>query len=320
MSLKGLKVVFMGTPAFSIPTLKALIESGCNILAVITQPDKPVGRGRKVSFNPIKELALEKDLKIYQPQKVKDEEFIEEMREIEADIFVVVAFGQILPKALIDIPPMGAINIHGSLLPAYRGAAPINWAIANGEQVTGVTTMVIDEGLDSGDMLLKREITIGDDDNAAILYDKLAKEGSELLIETLEGLTSNSIKREKQNDSLASYAPLLKKEDGLIDWSSDASSIINQVKGMLPWPTAHTSIKGKSLKIFRALKRDGQGEPGAVINVTKDLLEVASGVGSIEILELQLEGKKRMKSTDFMRGVQIKVGDKLGTAIKKVNK
>lgn len=311
MSLKGLKVIFMGTPAFSIPTLKALIDSECDILAVVTQPDRPVGRGRKVSFNPIKELALENHLKIYQPLKVRDEDFIEALRKLDAHIFVVVAFGQILPKALIDIPPMGTINIHASLLPAYRGAAPINWAVTHGEKVTGVTTMVIDEGLDSGDMLLKSEMKIGDND-AAALYDKLAVEGAKLLIKTIEGLKDNSIKREKQDHSLATYAPMLKKEDGLIDWNSEAEVIINTVRGMLPWPTAHTSIGGKNLKIFRALKKNGRGEPGTVITVTKDFFEVAAGSDSVVIEELQMEGKKRMKSADFLRGVQIKVGDKLG--------
>ncbi|MDH3976160.1 MAG: methionyl-tRNA formyltransferase [Deltaproteobacteria bacterium] len=311
MSLKGLKAIFMGTPAFSIPALKALINSECDILAVVTQPDRPVGRGRKISFNPIKELALENNLKTFQPLKVSDGDFIEEMREMKADIFVVVAFGQILPKALIDIPPMGAINIHASLLPAYRGAAPINWAIVKGEKATGVTTMLIDEGLDSGDMLLKSEIIVGNDD-AATLYDKLAKEGARLLIKTIEGLKNKSIKREKQDDALASYAPMLKKEDGLIDWNADAEVIINKVRGLLPWPTAHTAINGRSLKIFKARKKDGRGKAGTVIIVTKDHFEVAAGSGSVEITELQLEGKKRMSSGDFLRGVQIRVGDKLG--------
>lgn len=311
MSLKGLKVVFMGTPAFAIPALKALINSECHILAVVTQPDKPVGRGRKISFNPVKELALENNLEIFQPLKVRKENFIEEMRSLGADVFVVVAFGQILPKALIDIPPMGAINIHASLLPAYRGAAPINWAIANGEKVTGVTTMLIDEGLDSGDMLLKTEVTIGDD-NAVTLYEKLADEGATLLVKTIEGLKNSTIKREEQDHSLATYAPIIKKEDGLINWDDEAGAITNKIRGMLPWPTAYTQLKGKNLKIFSACTDHGKGEPGSVISVNKNLFEVATGSGSLLIEELQIEGKKRMKSADFLRGVQLKVGDRLG--------
>jgi len=311
MSLKGLKVVFMGTPAFAIPPLKALFDSDCDIIAVVTQPDRPVGRGRKISFNPVKELALENDLKIYQPLKVKDEGFIEEMRDLAADVFVVVAFGQILPKSLINIPPMGAINIHASLLPAYRGAAPINWAIVNGETITGVTTMLIDEGLDSGYMLLKSEIIIGDDD-ASTLYDKLSQEGANLLIKTIEGLRNKSVKGEKQDDSLATYAPMIKKEDGLIDWNAATDQIINKVRGMVPWPTAYTYIAGKNLKIFRAKEGSKDGEAGTVIAVTKDHFEVSTGSGSVEIEEVQLEGKKRMNSADFLRGVHIKAGDRLG--------
>ncbi len=312
MSIKGLKVVFMGTPAFAAPVLRALIDASCDMKGVVTQPDRRAGRGRKPILSPVKELALKEEILIYQPEKVRDASFIDTLRSLEADVMVVVAYGRILPKTILDIAPMGCINVHASLLPAYRGAAPINWAIARGEKVTGVTTMVIDEGLDSGDMLLKKEVPIEQDDNTETLYETLSLEGAKLLIETLEGLKDGSIKREVQDETLVTYAPIISKEDGLIDWSKNASDIINLIRGMYPWPSAHTKIKGKMLKVLSATAKDGNGKPGEIIKVNKDSIEVATGKGLVEILELQLEGKKRMKTGDLLRGFTVDEGEVLG--------
>lgn len=312
MSIKDLKVVFMGTPAFAAPVLRALIDSGCDMKGVVTQPDRRAGRGRKPILSPVKELALNEGLAIYQPEKVRDPSFVDTLRSLEADVMVVVAYGRILPKEILDIAPMGCINVHASLLPAYRGAAPINWAIARGETVTGVTTMVIDEGLDSGDMLLKKEVPIEERDNTETLYEKLSLEGAKLLIETLEGLKDGSIEREVQDETLVTYAPIISKEDGLIDWSRPAGEIVNLIRGMYPWPSAHTMIKGKMLKVLSAAEKGGSGRPGAVIQVDKSSIEIATGRGSIELLELQLEGKKRMKTEDLLRGFTVDEGEVLG--------
>jgi len=312
MSIKGLKVVFMGTPAFAAPVLRALIDAGCNIKGVVTQPDRRAGRGRKPILSPVKELALKEELPIYQPEKVREDSFIDTLRSLEADVMVVVAYGRILPKTILDIAPMGCINVHASLLPSYRGAAPINWAIARGEKITGVTTMVMDEGLDSGDMLLKKEIPIKETDNTETLYEKLSLEGAKLLIETLEGLKDGSIEREVQDETLVTYAPIISKEDGLIDWSKPAGEIVNLIRGMYPWPSAHTTIKGKMLKVLSAAEKGGSGEPGSIIKTDKKSIEVATGNGSLELLELQLEGKKRMKTEDLLRGFTVDEGEVLG--------
>lgn len=312
MSIKGLKVVFMGTPAFAAPVLRALIDAGCDMRGVVTQPDRRAGRGRKPILSPVKALALSEEITIYQPEKVREASFIDMLISLEADVMVVVAYGRILPKEILDIAPMGCINVHASLLPAYRGAAPINWAIARGEKVTGVTTMVIDEGLDSGDMLLKKEVAIKQSDTTESLYKNLSFEGAKLLIETLEGLKAGSIEREVQDETLVTYAPIISKEDGLIDWSGSACDIINLIRGMYPWPSAHTTIKGKMLKVLGAAEKGGSGVPGEIIKVDKNSIEVATGKGSLELLELQLEGKKRMKTEDLLRGFAIDEGEVLG--------
>ena len=313
MSLNDLKVVFMGTPKFAVPTLKALIGSGCSIEAVVTRTDRPSGRGRKLTFSPVKEVALGKGLHLLQPCSAKDELFIAEIRSLAPDVIVIVAFGMLLPKTLIDIPPMGCVNVHASLLPAYRGAAPINWAVINGEKKTGVTTMLIDVGLDTGEMLLKAEVAIAPEDDALSLYNDLSELGARLLIETLCGLKSGSVRPVSQDDTQASYAPLLKKEDGLIDWTAGSEKIVNRVRGLLPWPTAATTLRGKKLKLFKALRRPGQGEPGRIMTVDSEFIEVAAGEGSVALYELQLEGKKRMKTGDFLKGYPVRTGEKLGT-------
>jgi len=313
MSLSGIKTVFMGTPLFSIPTLKALIEANADIAAVVTRPDRPRGRGRTLSPPPVKEFALEKGLNVFQPRKVREIGFIQKLEDIAPDLIVVVAFGQILPADLLDIPEIGCINVHASLLPAYRGAAPINWAIVNGEAETGVTTMLMDEGLDTGDILLSEKVTIGPEDDSGILYDRLAEVGGPLLVRTVEGLLDATVKAVKQDDAAATYAPIIIKEDGVIDWSGEAVNIVRLVRGMQPWPTAQTKLNGKGLRVLKARVAGGKGAVGEVINVGRDMIEVAAGNGSVEIYELQLEGRKAMKTADFLTGYKLEGGEVLGT-------
>jgi len=312
MSLSGIKTVFMGTPLFSLPTLKALIEANADIVAVVTQPDRPRGRGRTLSPPPVKEFAIEKGLDLFQPRRVREIEFIQKLKDIAPDLIVVVAFGQILPADLLDIPKMGCINVHASLLPAYRGAAPVNWAIVNGEAETGVTTMLMDEGLDTGDILLSEKVVIGPEDDSEILYDRLAEAGGPLLVSTIEGLLDATVRAVKQDDAAATYAPIIKKEDGIIDWSGEAFHIVNLIRGMRPWPTAQTKLEGRGLKVLKARAAGGSGSPGEVISVGRDMIEVAAGSGSVEIYELQLEGKKAMKTADFLMGCKLKAGEVLG--------
>ena len=312
MSLSGLKVLFMGTPSFALPSLQALINADCSIQGVVTQPDRPKGRGKQLLPSPVKELALKEGLNVFQPEKIRNEAFIGQLRDLSPDVIVVVAFGQILPSQILTIPPLGCVNVHGSLLPAYRGAAPVNWAVVNGEKESGVTTMLMDEGLDTGDMLLKKKVIIDANNTSEVLYHKISIAGADLLVETLNGLSSGQIKAIKQDDGCSSYAPLLKKGDGLIDWSKDAEHIVNLIRGMLPWPTACTLLKGKTLKIFKSEQRVEGGKAGTVLSVDKASFQVAAGKGSVLICELQLEGKKKMNTGEFLRGFSVKVGDVLG--------
>ncbi|MBE9536775.1 MAG: methionyl-tRNA formyltransferase [Proteobacteria bacterium] len=313
MSLSGIKTVFMGTPVFALPTLKALVEANADIVAVVTQPDRPKGRGRTISPPPVKEFALEKGLRLFQPQKVREREFIKVLENIAPDLIVVVAFGQILPADLLNIPKIGCVNVHASLLPAYRGAAPINWAIVNGEVETGITTMLMDEGLDTGDMLLVEKVAIGPEDDSELLYGRLAETGGPLLVRTLEGLKDGTVMAVRQDDAAATYAPIIKKEDGIIDWSAEAAQIVNLVRGMRPWPTAQTRLDARGFKVLKSRAAGGSGAPGEVLKVGKDFFEVAAGSGSVEIYELQLEGKKAMKTADFLMGYKLKGGEMLGT-------
>ncbi|MBI5874968.1 MAG: methionyl-tRNA formyltransferase [Deltaproteobacteria bacterium] len=301
----------MGTPEFAVPCLKALIESGEDVVAVVTQPDKPKGRGKHLTPPPVKELALRCDIPVLQPEKIKDELFINALKDLCPDAIAVVAYGKILPKAVLDIPPKGCINVHASLLPKYRGAAPINRAIINGEKETGITTMLMDEGMDTGDMLLTERVEIKDDDTAAGLRDRLKYIGAELLIKTIKGIESGTVKPIKQDDSQATYAPMLKKEDGRIDWTLKAEEIRNLIRGLNPWPGAHTRWEGKQIKIFKSSEFGVRSselrneEPGTVINVSADGICVATGKGSLLITELQPENKNRMSATEFIRGYKI---------------
>jgi methionyl-tRNA formyltransferase len=310
--MAGLRIIFMGTPEFACPTLGRLIERGEEVVAVVTQPDRPKGRGRQVLPPAVKLLAMRHGIPVLQPLKVRDPAFIDVVRKLAPDLIVVVAFGQILPQSLLDIPRHGCINVHASLLPAYRGAAPLNWCIINGETETGVTTMLMDAGLDTGDILLRKRTPIDPDEDSLSLHDRLSALGAEAMTETLDLLGAGRLVPEKQIDSLSSYAPMLKKEDGLIDWDRPALAIKNLVRGMTPWPGAFFWLDGRTLKICRAEAATGSGRPGSVLRADRTGLEVACGAGSLLVLELQLEGKKRLTAREFLTGYKIAPGTILG--------
>jgi methionyl-tRNA formyltransferase len=309
-----MRVVFMGTPDFSVPTLEKIIDAGHEVIGVVTQPDKAKGRGKKVVYPPVKEKALEYGLPVYQPVRAREPEFIEQMKDLQPDVMVVVAFGQILPKALLDIPKYGCVNVHASLLPKYRGAAPIQWAVIRGEKVSGVTTMQMDEGLDTGDMLLKASIPLAEDETGGSLHDKLSTIGGELLIETLKGLEAGTIKPEKQDGSQAGeYARMLDKALGKVDFSMPAVEIERLIRGLNPWPSAYTRYNHKTMKLWKAaVVPVNKGVPGEILSVDKDGFTVQTGEGAIKILELQMEGKKRMDAGAFLRGYSMNPGDTLG--------
>jgi len=306
--MPGLRILFMGTPQFACPTLQMLIERGENVIAVVTQPDRPKGRGQQMQFPPVKELALSHGIPVIQPVKVRLPEAVEEIRILNPDLIIVVAFGQILPKVLLDIPSYGCINIHASLLPRYRGAAPLNWCIINGERETGITTMLMDVGLDTGDMLLKRTTAITPEDDASSLHDRLSLLGAATMAETLDLLLAGKLHPEKQDDSLSCYAPLLKKELGEINWNAPTITIINLVRGITPWPGAYTKFDGKTVKLHKVRAGSGRGTPGEILSAGKAGIEAASSDGSIVIEELQLEGKKRLPAAEFLAGCKLEPG------------
>lgn len=307
-----MKAVFMGTPDFAVPTLQKMIDMGIEVTAVVTQPDKAKGRGKKVIYSPVKECALAHDLPVYQPVRIRKEpEFIQTLRDMQPDVIVVVAFGQILPKEILDIPRLGCVNVHASLLPKFRGAAPIQWSIIDGEEVTGVTTMLMDAGLDTGDMLLKAEIPMDPKETGGSLHDKLAAVGGELLEKTLIGLEAGTIVPEKQDDSQAGeYARMLDKELGHIDFNQPAVVIERLIRGLNPWPSAYTYIDGKTLKIWEAevLDRNYGCEYGEVAEVTRNCLIIQTGVGALSVKSVQLQGKKRMDIAAFLNGYTIEKG------------
>ncbi len=313
MSPEQIRTVFMGTPEFAVGTLEGLIAAGCQMVGVYTQPDRPKGRGKKLAMSPVKELALTHEIPVFQPLKMRDPQAIEELKALEPDLIVVVAYGQILPKAVLDIPKFNCINVHASLLPKYRGAAPINMAIVDGETETGVTTMLMDVGLDTGDMLVKRSLTIGPNETAGELHDRLAVLGREAMDETLKQLCAGTLQAEKQDDSLSCYASMMKKEDGLIDWSRSAQQIHNQVRGLEPWPGAYTALEGDVLKIAATrVDATASGDAGFVLAADKNGVLVACGEGALLIGELQLPGKKRLPAAAFLSGRQLPVGTRLG--------
>lgn len=308
-----MRVVFMGTPEFAVPSLKALLDAGYGVVGVFTQPDRPVGRGHKLAACPVKKLAVERGVPVYQFERLRNEEGLACLRALAPDIVVTAAFGQILSQALLDVPKMGTVNVHASLLPAYRGAAPINWCILNGETRTGVTTMLTDAGVDTGAMLLRRETDIGETETAAELSVRLSQLGAELLIETLKGYIAGEIAPTPQDERLASRQPMLKKEMGLIDWTRSAKEIACQARGLDPWPSAWTDYLGGTLKIYRARPAMGEGEPGTVLRSSaKEGLFVACGEGALEVLEMQAPGGKRMSARAYLAGKKIEPGTRFG--------
>ncbi len=298
-----MKVIFMGTPDFAVPTLEKIIEAGHNVIAVVTQPDKPKNRGMQMQESPVKEVAKKHNIPVFQPEKVRrDKEFIDKLKELNADVSVIVAFGQILPKEVLEAPKYGSINVHGSLLPKYRGAAPIQWAVINGETTTGVTTMYMDEGLDTGDMIFKEETEIGKEETAGELYERLKVMGANLLVKTLDAIEKGNAPREKQIGE-STYAHMLTKETGVIDWNKTSKEIDCLVRGVNPWPSAYTEIAGKKFKVHKVAISDEKGIPGNIIYAdNKKGLVIGTGDGAIELLEIQPENKKRMSAKDYLRG------------------
>lgn len=306
-----MRIVFMGTPDFAVPSLQALIDAGHDVCAVYTQPDKPQGRKQILTAPPVKTLALEHDIPVFQPNTLKNEDEQARLRELAPEVIIVVAYGKLLPKAVLDIPPHGCINVHGSLLPRWRGAAPIQWAVIAGDEMAGVTTMQMAEGLDTGDMLLTYETKVGEKETAGELFDRLAQSGAELLTQTLVKL--DEITPRPQDDAQSCYAHMLDKQMAVIDWSKSAHEIDCLIRGLNPWPIALTTLSGERLKVFAAEKAAGNGEPGTVLEADpKKGLTVACGEGALKLTEIQLVGGKRMKATDFLRGHAIQVGTKLG--------
>lgn len=305
-----MRVVFMGTPDFAVGTLEAIIKEGHEVAGVVTQPDKPKGRGKNMQFTPVKEVAVANEIPVYQPVRVKEPEFIEELQKLNPEVIVVVAFGQILPKAILDMPQYGCVNVHASLLPKYRGAAPIQWAVIDGEKESGVTTMFMEEGLDTGDMLKKTVVPLEKDETGGSLHDKLAAAGADLLIETLKELERGTAVRTKQDDALSNYAKMLDKHLGCIDFSKPAEEIERLIRGLNPWPSAFTGMDGKTLKIWSAtvVNQELEGEFGEIVEVTKDKIMVKTGKKLLQLDEVQLEGKKRMETDAFLRGYPVKVG------------
>lgn len=307
-----MRVVFMGTPEFAVPSLEMLIKEDIEVIAAVTQPDRPVGRKRIITPPPVKMVAVEHNIPVYQPERVKDEEFVKVLTTLQPDIITVVAFGQILPSQVLKIPKIGCINVHASLLPKYRGAAPVQWAIINGEKTTGVTTMWMDEGLDTGDIFLQEAIDIKEDWTTLELFNELSVLGGRLLIQTLEQVKSGNLIRKPQDHSRASYAPLLKKETGMIDWQKGADVICNLIRGTYPWPCAYTMRNGKEIKIFKA-KPYPSGKapaPGTFRGLVKNEgFLVGTGTDDLLVMELQEAGGKRMRAIEYLAGHQIKEGD-----------
>ncbi|MDX2266817.1 MAG: methionyl-tRNA formyltransferase [Bryobacter sp.] len=306
-----MKTIFLGTPAFAVPTLDAMVAVGHEVLSVYTQPDRPKGRGQELAQSPVKEAALRLGLEVTQPEKVRQQEVVDTLRAAAPEVMVVVGYGQIIPQNIIDIPRFGIVNVHASLLPKYRGAAPIQWAIANGECETGVTTMQINAGLDTGDMLLKAATPIGPNENAVELSERLAQMGAQLLIETLQSLAAGTVQPEPQRDEEATLAPILNKEDGCVDWAWRAEKIHNRTRGFFAWPGTQAIFRGQMVRLWRTevLDESCTARPGLILG-SKGPLRVACGEGTVlELKELQLEGKKRGSGVDFRNGLRVGEND-----------
>ncbi len=305
----------MGSPQMAVPCLNALLESGMAVVGVVSQPDRPAGRGQEMRSPPVAQLAKERGLSLLQPERIKgNDDFLKSLKAWAPDLIVVVAYGRILPSEILTLPPQKCINVHFSLLPQYRGAAPIQWALINGESETGVTTFYLVESVDAGPILLQKKIPIEEEDNAEILGNRAAQAGAHLLLETLKGLKECFLEPKLQNDRLATYAPPLKKEEGRLDWTKRAKALAAQVKGMNPWPGTWTFWQGKLLKIHRTQWEEGhrKGRPGEVVMVHADGIEVMCGKGSLVLREVQLEGSRKMSAEDFLRGHPLQLGENFG--------
>lgn len=308
-----MRLIYLGTPEFAVPTLDRIVAAGHTVLEVVTQPDRPKGRQQELALSPLKSAAQRHGLPIFQPERIRRPEAVEHLRELHPDAMVVVGYGQILPQSIIDIAPLGIINVHASLLPELRGAAPIQWSIARGFKTTGVTTMRIDAGLDTGDILLRWETPIGPDETAIELSARLAEAGADLLVDTLARLCAGSIQPQPQDHSQASYAPILKKEDGRIDWSNPAQQIHDLIRGFQPWPGAHTSFRGRSLHLWRSrlIPQRWNRAPGAIVH-ERGVFAIGGDGAALELLEVQLEGRKRMSAEVFANGHHLTNTDQLG--------
>lgn len=309
-----MKVLFMGTPDFAVRILEKIIQSEHEVIGVVTQPDKAKGRGKEMSFPPVKELALQHNLEVYQPIKVREADFVQKVRDLAPDIIVVAAFGQLIPKEILDIPLYGCVNVHASLLPKYRGASPIQSAIIDGESETGITIMYMDIKLDTGDMILQDKVTIEKNETAGSLFDKLAELGSELMIKAMKQIMEGTAARIPQDHEKATHVRVLNKELGNIDFSMTAVQIERLIRGLNPWPTAYSKLDGKTLKLWVAEVEEGDStaEPGTIIEIRKDGIVVVTGDNLLVIKELQLEGKKRMSADAFLRGYSMEPGKRLG--------
>lgn len=300
----------MGTPDFAVGTLEEIIRAGHEVVLAVTQPDKPKGRGKAMQFPPVKECALEHDIEVFQPKRIRDDANVEYLKKYNADIIIVAAFGQILPKSILDMPRYGCVNVHASLLPKYRGAAPIQWAVINGDEITGVTTMRMDVGLDTGDMIAKREVRVAEDETGGSLFDKLADVGAKLCVETMDMLEKGTATFTPQNNEMSTHTSMITKELGNIDWKKPAVEIERLIRGLNPWPSAYTHLNNKTFKIWKAkvVTEDSDYQPGCIIRADKHDLIVQTGAGQLALLEVQLEGKKRMEADAFLRGNQVEEG------------
>lgn len=307
-----MKIVYMGTPDFAVGPLEAIIQAGHEVAAVVTQPDKPKGRGKEMAQSPVKVCALQHQIPVLTPVKIKAQEAVEQLKQYPADIFVVAAFGQILSEEILQMPKYGCVNIHASLLPKYRGAAPIQWSIIDGETETGITIMQMDKGLDTGDILFQQKVPITAEDTGESLFDKLAKAGAELIVDALDKIQSRDVHPVPQDEEKSSYAKMLTKAVGRIDWNASAAEIERLIRGLNSWPSAYTQYHGKQLKIWKAkVVPTVQGMPGMIADVTKDEVIVCTGDGALALEEIQLEGKKRMSTREFLLGRSFEIGESL---------
>lgn len=309
-----MRVIFMGTPDFAVKTLEKIIEEGHEVVLVVTQPDKPKGRGKNMQFQPVKDCAVAHGIEVFQPVRIREQECIEVIRTYQPDIIVVAAFGQILPKEILDMPQYGCINVHASLLPKYRGAAPIQWAVINGDEKSGVTIMRMDVGLDNGDMIAKEEVVLAADETGGSLFDRLAETGAALCVKTMSQIEEGNVTYTPQREDEATHVSMIHKELGRIDWTQSAEVIERLIRGLNPWPSAYTILNGKTFKIWNAsiLAEVGENEPGTVIKVSRKEMWVQTGAGVLALKEVQLEGKKRMETDAFLRGYEVVEGTHLG--------